>query len=1834
MSHDRSGRDGGGRGDNDAKAVPAPGKSTLVSQTRPSSGGPAAAVGRRTLTEGSPTGSPGGPPTKEDPRAIAARGTQGASTRIPYLEVIKRSFGRHNVEDVRVSVGGEAEEATRAIGANAYALGDRVAFRSAPDLRTAAHEAAHTVQQRAGVTGLTAGVGKAGDQYEQNANAVADAVVAGQSAEALLDKFTTGGSASASAVVQRDDDDEPTGVLAIEFLESDLYLDSHLRESMEFLQFAATGPFSKYVGVDPTFSDRMIAKIVGAPRSVVNELKRLVMPESLEVLIDRTRGREWDTDPTDGKLFQLPRGPTAWTYYKPVVMEICNALGRRYDESMRRIFPRVLGLYGEKQNQNKKQPDDAPLSAFYVNEKDVLVSHPMDVLVASALTGAQHTIPFDKAALELPNVAVHESNDLKIGRVVLAKPKDLWHWFQALPADATAEQVAAELFSKPEEAHRLIAMKPLWGFRANDVFDMKEGYRNQITGGPRRIGDFSRDPRMPADLQVATAGLDPALGGEGIDPIAELLASRGDAISMQQARAKHPEPDPKAATGSKTRVEDHDEADIYAELNSGIELLGPVGMQLPMFGLSAAPANKQAGMMMFRRDQATKMSMADREAQYGRAVDQRELLTQISLGLAEVAGKLVENGAAAAAPVVVGPVREVAQAYYDAIVALELPEAAKPRVLHAEELKKTLDITILEAKLHQGLPGIKNALHGTRVGNDDYDPTYAEGRTEFHLFELAESRRKASDSPDKADKVAAEKREKVDSLEFEIGIGDKLRGLDTMWSALDQMDDIWLSSPGHMVDASLRSTNRRLYEAFRDDVYLKFLAAQKEPDVAQRNTQKKAVQDAYVALVNGAEFQSHAKAVHDFLKYAAKEKKWTKIIVGIAIAFAAFGLGQFAFAAVIADGAGIFEAAVVGGLVTTASSATLEKIVLGHDPTLGGIITGLVSNVAIFGIVGKLAAGAKAAGIEADMLKATATELRAEGAAADAARAAKAADAASAGGNAAEAAKTAETASTAAKGAKYAKGLAVEMAIAEALGFVQGEVASMIDNGRPLTTAELREMFVQQLVGVVGMRVAGHMHEATIGEFKNSGIKAIDGDVKWLVAEQAEIAKLGESVSETAKKHPHGVPDRAAATELIDRWRAYLERERVVREKILAYAEKHPNKFKPESIEKMKNETGARGQADLARATAALSIEQTGPNTYRVDPKGLDIVMSQHKSAGNEIVSIHTDPYTGQRKVKIQPADGTPAFEITETLPPKSKRTQAKIPASEALPFEQWLDAESKKLPGDPGLAEVRDLYLRDPRAGMNLAAERNGYLPHEIPVPDPLVRPGEAAPKKPGEGGYVTSGHDTAIAIGGNVTPLANDTFLGHVHGLAELRASWKQKHHDEPSAIHYDPETNSVYFEGVMDVGGKPTKVRVQAELTPRIESFEQLGSGHNRVVGRPVPLGEGHQILRDLNTGNPAALERLGISGEKRMPNDPHTEFGLGETSDGNAVIIVGEPGAVDWAGLPGIKPRGHTHPDVPGNNIPGGGDKLSNILAQRDVPVLSRAFVFPSPADFIVMADMAVDAHTVHVPYVIDETGFVSKPTGPTDNRPRMEITIKGAKEIGTRASGERVYQATVEIVAGKTRETAEVWVVETGPNHAGDLHMVQPPDLVPTNAPKGKPGSKTNATTTPKGGKPDDPRTAAEAEKDPKQAKRYAKPKYRDNYPTFAEWWEAKGKKWHPNQHGKPGKPDDHQPTVDRLADKARNDFPDDIVHRGGSIVGMKTPKGREIRTVSREPDVWVEDRANRGVVKKIYEAARQNKDETFVKREREKKKQYDALGIPSEFEPVRPEPAATISEED
>ena len=142
---------------------------------------------------------PAAPRGEVDVHAAAGHGTSGPATRLPFLSQIQRSFGRHDVSGIRAHIGGPAAEGASAMGADAFATGDRVAFAGAPDLRLAAHEAAHVVQQRGGVQ-LAGGVGAAGDPHERHADEVADLVVQGRSSEALLDPYARVGGARADAV--------------------------------------------------------------------------------------------------------------------------------------------------------------------------------------------------------------------------------------------------------------------------------------------------------------------------------------------------------------------------------------------------------------------------------------------------------------------------------------------------------------------------------------------------------------------------------------------------------------------------------------------------------------------------------------------------------------------------------------------------------------------------------------------------------------------------------------------------------------------------------------------------------------------------------------------------------------------------------------------------------------------------------------------------------------------------------------------------------------------------------------------------------------------------------------------------------------------------------------------------------------------------------------------------------------------------------------------------------------------------------------------------------------------------------------------------------------------------------------------------------------------------------------------------------------------------------------------------------------------------------------------------------------------------------------------------
>ncbi len=73
---------------------------------------------------------------------------------------------------------------------------------TAEGTRLLAHQLTHVVQQPQGVS-LQGGIGQVGDMYERHADAVADRVVAGRCAEALLDHGPGGASNAVGAAIQR-----------------------------------------------------------------------------------------------------------------------------------------------------------------------------------------------------------------------------------------------------------------------------------------------------------------------------------------------------------------------------------------------------------------------------------------------------------------------------------------------------------------------------------------------------------------------------------------------------------------------------------------------------------------------------------------------------------------------------------------------------------------------------------------------------------------------------------------------------------------------------------------------------------------------------------------------------------------------------------------------------------------------------------------------------------------------------------------------------------------------------------------------------------------------------------------------------------------------------------------------------------------------------------------------------------------------------------------------------------------------------------------------------------------------------------------------------------------------------------------------------------------------------------------------------------------------------------------------------------------------------------------------------------------------------------------------
>ena len=125
---------------------------------------------------------------KDITKAVKSATSDGGGA-LPHGDTIQEAFGGHDISGVKAHTGEQSTQANKELGSKGFTAGSDIAFKGDPSLHTAAHEAAHVVQQQGGVS-LKNGVGEVGDKYEQHADAVADAVVGGKSAEGMLNQYS------------------------------------------------------------------------------------------------------------------------------------------------------------------------------------------------------------------------------------------------------------------------------------------------------------------------------------------------------------------------------------------------------------------------------------------------------------------------------------------------------------------------------------------------------------------------------------------------------------------------------------------------------------------------------------------------------------------------------------------------------------------------------------------------------------------------------------------------------------------------------------------------------------------------------------------------------------------------------------------------------------------------------------------------------------------------------------------------------------------------------------------------------------------------------------------------------------------------------------------------------------------------------------------------------------------------------------------------------------------------------------------------------------------------------------------------------------------------------------------------------------------------------------------------------------------------------------------------------------------------------------------------------------------------------------------------------------
>jgi hypothetical protein len=863
---------------------------------------------------------------------VATRGMSGAGSALPYLEPIQRSFGRHDVSGVQAHQGPAASRAAHELGARAYAFGNAVAFAGSPDLHTAAHEAAHVVQQRGGVQ-LKGGVGQPGDEYERHADAVADAVVAERSVEALLDA-TPGGQAGGPALQRQlpmgqvgggSHDDTPKWKKKAGSAKE--YVQKHGQAIIDGLRSQiASVPFE--TGMDRVawaagnahgFAGQFALEFFLQRDDPWQFLVTTLAPDDVERLIDKGRDA-------------LAMPDMAHSYNPGIQIELGNAYKARIRESLLRITPRYVAAWNQhvladeaRLGQRRK---NAPLPAAPEPiAAEVVASAPMDPYVIRALR-TQLNVDFPRyRALDPDERQARAIKGIDKVTLEIQWRQQAINWVRATPPDATAEDVAVELYGSETLAYLITPAAPLFGFRSDpdNLGKLKPTYREQL----QRIQGRSdyHGSHVPAHGLVD-------------DPIGQVLGGPLAAeATKNQAKDVPPTPNlTKPAVVERMRV-------IVGEFDWLQQSVKPWGQETLLDEAK------------HKVDQRSRELDKTGDPAAGAEWDGQ---SQIQLEVVQTARNAVQVAARqeeafktfpSARWLIVHLVRD----YVEAAAISDLGATARSRLAAAEQKSRMFAADLMEALLETLRPVIHSAkikktkLEG-RAGEWD-DARYGAGameRKELALRQgLARVRDVLMEHPEKAkpelDRLLAE----VTELSTEVTLVSNMDSCDAAWVALDAS----LSKVGAAV--SVVSSQHGNAPIRRDmaaiaTMRLQWKAIYDKWKVARTPGDKKAAEDELAVKAKSKEWTELFDAIRKDIADHETYDKWVTFGVMVGITIITGGIGAYVEAA--AGAAWGAAAGFAAGTVAEAASFTaLSHTLVQSDPSLAGLFKDFESNVLMFG---------------------------------------------------------------------------------------------------------------------------------------------------------------------------------------------------------------------------------------------------------------------------------------------------------------------------------------------------------------------------------------------------------------------------------------------------------------------------------------------------------------------------------------------------------------------------------------------------------------------------------------------------------------------------------------------------------------------------------------------------------------------------------------------------------------------------------------------------------------------------------------------------------------------